>query len=106
MFWAKDAYQSGYKFNTKSTTYKNKIMKMQNFSHLEYLRLNFKEVILPKNKLSLQFTCFNFTTLLSELLKDITLNQMSNLVVNTMDRFSKYISPSGKLGKINSGYWY
>ena len=44
--------------------------------------------------------------MLSELLKDNTLNQMSNLVVNQSDCFGKYISSSGKLGEVNSGYWY
>ena len=106
MNWAKDTYQSRYKFNAKTTTYKNKTVEMQKSSLLEYLRPEFKIVILPKDNLSLQVTCFNFTTMLSELLKDTTLNQMSNLVVNAKDRFSKYISFSGKLGKVNSGYWY
>ena len=31
---------------------------------------------------------------------------MPNLVVNAKNRFSKYISPSGKLGEVNSSYWY
>ena len=31
---------------------------------------------------------------------------MSNLVVNTDDCFSKFESPSGKLGEVNSGHWY
>ena len=44
--------------------------------------------------------------MLSELLKDTTLNQMPNLVVNAKNRLSKYISPSGKLGEVNSGYMY
>ena len=31
---------------------------------------------------------------------------MSNLVVNHSDYFGKYTSPFGKLGEVNSGYWY
>ena len=106
MNWAKDAYQSGYKFNSKTCGYKNKIMELQKFSNLEFLRPEVKQVVLPKDNLQLQVTCFNFTTMLFELLKDTRLNQMSNLVVNYSDPFGKYTSPSGKLSEINSGYWY
>ena len=44
--------------------------------------------------------------MLSALLNNTDINQMSSLVVNTNDPFSKYISPTGKLGEVNSGHWY
>lgn len=44
--------------------------------------------------------------MLASLLKDKDLNRMGNLVVNKHDRFFKYVSPTGKLGEVNSGQWY
>ena len=103
MHWAKDAYKTGYKFNPKTTSYKNQILQLQKSNNLEYLCPNIKNIVLPNDDLNLQVTCFNFTSLLSALLNDSDLNKMSNLVVNKND---KYQSPSGKLGEVNSGYWY
>ena len=106
MNWAKDAYKTGYKFNPKTTSYKNQILHLQKTNNLEYLCPSIKNLVLPNDDLNLQVTCFNFTSLLSALLNDRDLNIMSNLVVNNKDCFAKYESPSGKLGEVNSGYWY
>jgi hypothetical protein len=63
-------------------------------------------VALPPDNLMLDVTCFDFLSMLSALMNDTSLNQMSNLVVNPKDPFGKYVSPSGKLGEVNSGHWY
>lgn len=106
MNWAKDAFQTGYSFNPKTSSYKNQIMQLQKYNNLEYLRPEFKTLALPNDSLSLQVTCFNFTKMLSPLLNDKDLNKMSNLVVKQVNRFAKYMPPSGKLGEVNSGHWY
>ena len=63
-----------------------------------------KEVALPPDDLKLKVTCYNFSTMLSALMNDKKLNQISNLIVNPEDPFAKYTSPNGKLGEINSGF--
>jgi len=89
MNWAKDAYKSGYKFNPKTTAYKNQILQIQKYNNLEYLCPSLKNIVLPTDDLNLQVTCFNFTTILSALLNDSDLNKMSNLVVNNKRPFCK-----------------
>jgi len=106
MNWAKDAYHTGYTFNCKSTSYESQIKHLEIYSNLGFLRPQVKQVTLPPDNLQLNVTCFNFTSMLSDLLNDKSLNKMSNLVVNQNDRFAKYESPNGRLGEVNSGYWY
>src|SRR5688500_4125982 len=63
-----------------------------------------KKVTLPPKNLKLDVTCFDFYSMLSSLLNNNNLNTLSNLVVNPTDFFAKYISPTGMLGEVNSGY--
>lgn len=65
-----------------------------------------KRVNLPPDNLMFDVTCFNFSSMLSSLMNDKCCNKMSNLVVNSKDPFGKYVSPTGKLGEVNSGHWY
>ena len=106
MNWAKDAFCTNYQFNPKATNYKSQIKAIENHSNLGDLRPKMKRVTLPPDNLTLDVTCYNFTTMLASLLNDKNLNAMSNLVVNSHDPFTKYVSPNGKLGEVNSGYWY
>lgn len=106
MEWAKDAYNTGYQFNPKSTTYKSQIKTIEKHSNMSCLRPIIKQVILPPDNLMLDVTCFDFSSMLASLLNDTSINQLPNLVINTDDPFGKYISPTGKLAEINSGYWY
>ena len=106
MNWAKNAYHSGYMLNCKTSTYESQMKHLERYSNLQNLRLEIKLVTLPPDNLQLNVTCFNFTSMLSDLMNDKSLNKISNLVVNKEDRFAKYESPNGKLGVVNSGYWY
>ena len=51
-------------------------------------------------------THFDFVGMLFSLLDDKSLNKKENLVVNSDNFFSKYNSPGGRLGELNSGAWY
>ena len=104
--WARDAYNSGYKFNPKRTNYRSQIAAVEKHNNLLFLCPTIKHVTLPPDNLTLDVTCYDFSSMLSALLNNANINQMSNLVVNTNDPFSKYISSTGKLGEVNSGHWY
>ena len=110
--WAKDAFSTGYQFNPKTTKYKSQIKQMEKFSNLKPIRPFNKPVLLPNNMDNLsdtsvhQVVCCNFTSMLFPLLQDKNLNKLENLVVNEDEYFSKYISPNGTLGEVNSGSWY
>src|SRR5687767_4135610 len=79
---------------------------MEKHSNLDYLRPKTKQVTLPPDNLVLDVICYDFSSMLSALLNDKEINKLSNLVVDPNDPFAKYVSPSGKLGEVNSGYWY
>ena len=104
--WAKDAYSTGYQFNPRSTTYKSQIKMIEKHSNLEFLRPTIKKVALPPDNLMVDVTCYDFSSMLSALMNNKDLNQLLNLVVNPKDPFAKYVSPTGKLGEVNSGYWF
>jgi len=106
MNWAHDAFVAGYQFNPCARSYKSQIKKIETQNNLDLLRPHMKEVALPPDNLKLQVTCYNFSCMLSALMNDQNLNQVTNLIVNKDDPFAKYVSPNGKLGEINSGYWY
>jgi len=110
--WAKDAFSTGYQFNPKTTNYKSQIKQMENYSNLKPIRPFNKDVMLPNSlkdptDTSLhKVVCCNFTSMLFSLLQDTNINGIENMVVNTKDSFSKYISDNGKLGEVHSGIWY
>ena len=110
--WAKDASSTGYQSNQNTTSYRNQVLQMENYSNLKPIRPFNKEVILPNSKddptdTSLhKVVCCNFTSMLLSLLQDKTINDIENLVVDENDPFSKYVSDNGKLGEVNSGRWY
>ena len=85
---------------------------MENYYNLKYCRPYNREVTLPNDLNDLTDTstmnvvCCDFTSMLFLLLQDKNLNRNQNLVVNPNDVFSKYVSPNGKLGEVNSGSWY
>src|SRR5687767_14580443 len=58
------------------------------------------------DEMELKVTVFDVPTLLASLLNDSDLNKYENLVVNSIDRFSKYIPLDNQLGEVNSGHWY
>src|SRR5688572_26949880 len=110
--WAKDAFSTGYQFNPKTTNYRNQTMQMKKYSNLKTIRPFNKDVTLP-NSLDdptdtsiRKVVCCNFTSMLISLLQDKNINEIKNLVVNSKDPFSKYVSENGKLGEVNSGSWY
>jgi len=47
--WAKDAFDTGYQFNPKTTKYKSQIMQMEKYSNLKPIRPYNKDVILPNS---------------------------------------------------------
>ena len=110
--WAKDAFDTGYQFNPKTTKYKSQIMQMEKYSNLKPIRPYNKDVILPNSNKDPTDTslhkvvCCNFTSMLFSLLQDTNINGIDNLVVNKKDPFPKYVSENGKLGEVNSGSWY
>ena len=106
MTWGKDAYDTGYKFNPRYTNYKSQLKKTEEINNLNFLRPLTNHVIMPPDNLELDVTCYDFSSMLCSLLNDKDLNQLSNLVVNSSDPSAKYVSPTGNLGEVNSGYWY
>ena len=68
------------------------------------MQLEFKQIVLPEDNLHLQVAYLNFTTMLSKLLKNSILNQVSNLVVSKSSRFARYKFPSGKLSEVYNGH--
>lgn len=105
MNYAKDVHCSGYMFNCKTTCHESQMKHLEKYSNLQSLRPQIKLVTLPPDNLQLNVICFNFTSMLSSLMKDKSLNKMSNIVVKD-DRFAKYESPNGISGEVNSGCWY
>ena len=106
MKWAQDAYGAGYKFDTKGANYDSQMKKLQKDSNFEAMRPTTKTVLLPNDNLKLKVVCFNFTSMLYSLFNDTDLNTFDNLVVDPVDHFAKYESPTGRLNEVNSGHWY
>lgn len=106
MNWAKDAYKTGYQFNPRTVNYKSQIKKIEKHNNYDSLRPEMKSISLPPDNLTLDVTCYDFSSMLSSLLSNEELNQFCNLVVDPVDHFAKYVSPSGNLGEVNSGHWY
>lgn len=104
--WAKNAYNTGYKFNPKTISYKCQIKSMEKQHNLDFLCPSVKTVSLPPDNLMLEVTCYSFSNVLLSLVNNKELNQLSNLVVNPSDPFSKYVPPTGKLGEVNGAHWY
>ena len=86
--WAKDAYDSGYQFNPKTTKYRSQIGQMERHSNLKLIRPFNNQVMLPNCKddptdMSLHnVVCCNFTSMLFSLLQDKNINTVDNLVIN------------------------
>lgn len=60
----------------------------------------------PSDSTPINVVCCDFTSMLFSLLQDTNINRKENLVINQNNEFSKYTSPNGKLGEVNSGKWY
>src|SRR5688500_9919567 len=79
---------------------------MEKANNMNRLRPTTKRASLPPDNLTLDVTCFDFSKMLSALMNNTELNQLSNLIVNPTNPFLKYGLPKGKLGEVNSGPWY
>src|SRR5687767_7965394 len=107
MEWAHDAFISGYKFSPKCGTHQQQIKRIERWLNLSHCRPFKKQVVLPPDQLQLDVTCFPFVSMLESLLNNPELTQDCNLVINKNgDHFSKFKSPEGRLGEVNSGAWY
>src|SRR5687767_9530 len=63
-------------------------------------------VFLYGDNLKIDVVVFDVSKMLLSSFNDSNLNKIENLVVNNQNRFSKYISPDGLLGDVNTGMWY
>jgi len=135
MKWAADAYHSGYDFNPRQSTYQAQMSTLEIWMGMNHQRPVEVSVTLPglssnpilpvQNPTSnvandainpppvvppppdtIKVTTFDFRQQLASLLDDPVLNRDENLVINTTDRFQKYIPPDGLLGECLSGSWY
>ena len=109
MKWARHAFDAGYDFLPKQSTYRDQVKKLESWMGMESQRPNEIAVSLPSDKDrddSVNVTVFDFKTQLCSLLADPVLNRDENLVINMEDRFARYIPPNGRLGECLSGSWY
>lgn len=107
MEWAHEAYVTGYKFQPKCTSQELQVKRIERWLNMTNCQPFQKNVTLPPDNLELKVTCFPFIPMLESLFNDPEINHNDNLVQSKHgDPFSKYISPNGKLGEVNSGKWY
>ena len=108
MDWACDAQQSGYKFMPQQQTYKSQLQTISRWVGMEHMQPSETTVSLPGVRPldTIPVATFDFISQFHSLLSDKTLNSPSNLVVNSLDPFSRYVPPDGRLGECLSGSWY
>jgi Plavaka transposase len=109
MKWARHAFDAGYDFLPKQSTYRDQVKKIEIWMGLENHRPKEIPVELPCDKRgndTVDVTVFDFKTQLQSLLDDPVLNRDENLVVNGADPFTRYVSPNDRLGECLSGSWY
>ena len=108
MDWACDAQQSGYKFMPQQQTYKSQLQTISRWVGMEHMQPSETTVSLPGVRPldTIPVATFDFISQFHSLLSDKKLNSPSNLVVNSLDPFSRYVPPDGRLGECLSGSWY
>ena len=108
MDWACDAIQTGYKFIPEQKTYQSQIVILEKWVGMEHMRPINVNIALPGARPddTISVTTFNFLSQFHSLLSDPLLNVEENLVVNAVDSFTKYESPTGLLNESISGSWY
>ena len=108
MDWACDAIQTGYKFIPEQKTYQSQILILEKWVGMEHMRPINVNIALPGARPddTISVTTFNFLSQFHSLLSDPLLNVEENLVVNAVDSFTKYESPTGLLNESISGSWY
>lgn len=106
MKWAYNAHVANYKFDTKNKTYHQVVNHLEGLLNMEGFRPKNITVKLWGDEKETNVVVFNVPTLLASLFNDTELNQCSNLVVNSTNRFGKYIPKDNRLGEVNSGWWY
>ena len=120
--WAKDQSDRGYNFHTEQRTYGSMISHLQRTFNMSEYRPVVREVALPplpnskKEKVLVEITTFDFSTLLHSLLSDPELNTPENLTIDPDNPFSEYPqSRTNKftkqsepipLGEVHTGEWY
>lgn len=109
MSWAKTALASGYDFQPSPIAYERQIIQFEKMVGMTACRPSRVSVNMYRPDQVediLDVVVFDFPTMLASLFNCPVLNKINNLVVNPQDRFSKYESPDGLLGEVNSGTWY
>ncbi len=106
MDWAKEAYISNFNFETKHTNYHQIIKYLETKLQLGICRPLTILVQLYGDKMEIDVVVFDIPKMLMSLFNDNELNKYENLVVNSVDQFSKYIPADGRIGEVNSGKWY
>ena len=109
MSWARSASLEGYEFLPSPQAYERQILKLEKLVGMQSCRPTRVPVDLFRPDMEediLDVVVFDFPTMLASLFNCPVLNKLENLVVNPKDRFSKYESPHGDLGEVNSGAWY
>lgn len=108
LLWARNAYESGFDFAPRTTSYQAKIVELNKRLGNRYKRPTIHNLTLAFDDGVVSIPVFDFASLLSGLLDDPVLNRLENLVVNKSNglRFHKFISENDILGEINTGQWY
>ena len=63
-------------------------------------------VKLKEDNMEADKVAFDVKDMLASLFNSPELNHYNNLVVNSTDRFAKYVPDDGLIGKVNNGSWY
>lgn len=106
MKWAYDAHVANYNFDTKNKTYHQVVNHLEGLLNMEGFRPRNISLKLLGDEKETNVVVFNVPILLASLFNDTELNQCGNLVVNSTNRFGKYIPNDNCLGEVNSSRWY
>ena len=106
--WAEEAKRNQYSFRPERLERSAQVKYLEKWLHLQPCRPETVKLVLPGPSMqAIQVTRFNFTNQLHSLLSDNALcGNLENLDVNPLDPFAKYVSPSGRLSTVNSGFIY
>ena len=108
MDWALDAYQTGYNFMPRQSSYQSQMHTLKQWVGMEHMHPTVVDVALPgvRPDDTIPVTTFDFVSQLHSLLADAELNQLDKLVVNRANPFTQYVAPQGLLKETFSGSWY
>ena len=106
MNWANNAYNLGYKFDSKHNAYQTTLYYYEKQYHFDYIRPLRQKTYLEGHQDPIYTCYFLFFNQLQSSLNNTFLNNENNLVINKNNPYGKYENEENLLGELLTGSWY